>query len=77
MTHNAVSKHLVAELAVPADPVLPSRAISEPSRAVVGMSGCVCVFVFPQALLETALTRVVLPMPILVLPPIIMSVLEK
>lgn len=32
---------------------------------------------FPQALLETALTRVVLPMPILVLPPIIMSLLEK
>lgn len=31
----------------------------------------------PQALLETALTRVVLPMPILVLPPIVMSVLEK
>uniref|UniRef100_A0A6I8PZX1 Sidoreflexin n=1 Tax=Xenopus tropicalis TaxID=8364 RepID=A0A6I8PZX1_XENTR len=30
-----------------------------------------------HALLETALTRVVLPMPILVLPPIIMSVLEK
>lgn len=30
-----------------------------------------------QALLETALTRVVLPMPILVLPPIIMSILEK
>lgn len=38
----------------------------------------VCLFVFPfQALLETALTRVVLPMPILVLPPIIMSILEK
>ncbi|NXF38797.1 SFXN5 protein, partial [Nyctibius bracteatus] len=34
------------------------------------------VFAF-QALLETALTRVVLPMPILVLPPIIMSLLEK
>lgn len=33
--------------------------------------------VSPQALLETALTRVVLPMPILVLPPIIMSLLEK
>lgn len=31
----------------------------------------------PQALLETALTRVVLPMPILVLPPIVMSMLEK
>ncbi|XP_064916256.1 sideroflexin-5 isoform X1 [Columba livia] len=30
-----------------------------------------------HALLETALTRVVLPMPILVLPPIIMSILEK
>ncbi|KAF5919279.1 hypothetical protein HPG69_016621 [Diceros bicornis minor] len=30
-----------------------------------------------HALLETALTRVVLPMPILVLPPIVMSVLEK
>ncbi|XP_058049851.1 sideroflexin-5 isoform X9 [Ahaetulla prasina] len=30
-----------------------------------------------HALLETALTRVVLPMPILVLPPIIMSLLEK
>ncbi|KAM4625105.1 sideroflexin-5a isoform 1-T1 [Polymixia lowei] len=30
-----------------------------------------------HALLETALTRVVLPMPILVLPPIIMAVLEK
>ncbi|KAM4809627.1 sideroflexin-5 [Rhinophrynus dorsalis] len=30
-----------------------------------------------HALIETALTRVVLPMPILVLPPIIMSVLEK
>nr|XP_011711882.1 sideroflexin-5 isoform X1 [Macaca nemestrina] len=30
-----------------------------------------------HALLETALTRVVLPMPILVLPPIIMSMLEK
>ncbi|NXB96812.1 SFXN5 protein, partial [Vidua chalybeata] len=30
-----------------------------------------------HALLETALTRVVLPMPILVLPPVIMSVLEK
>ncbi|GAB1291001.1 Sideroflexin-5 [Apodemus speciosus] len=29
------------------------------------------------ALLETALTRVVLPMPILVLPPIVMSMLEK
>lgn len=31
----------------------------------------------PQALLETALTRVVLPMPILVIPPIFMSMLEK
>ena len=31
----------------------------------------------PQALLETALTRVVRPMPILVLPPIVMSMLEK
>ncbi|CAK7297119.1 SFXN5 [Vulpes lagopus] len=30
-----------------------------------------------HALLETALTRVVLPMPILVLPPIVMSMLEK
>uniref|UniRef100_F7BJ58 Sideroflexin 5 n=1 Tax=Monodelphis domestica TaxID=13616 RepID=F7BJ58_MONDO len=30
-----------------------------------------------HALMETALTRVVLPMPILVLPPIIMSMLEK
>uniref|UniRef100_A0A3B4TD48 Sidoreflexin n=1 Tax=Seriola dumerili TaxID=41447 RepID=A0A3B4TD48_SERDU len=30
-----------------------------------------------HALLETALTRVVLPMPILVLPPMIMAVLEK
>ncbi|XP_068436216.1 sideroflexin-5a isoform X2 [Clinocottus analis] len=30
-----------------------------------------------HALLETALTRVVLPMPILMLPPIIMAVLEK
>uniref|UniRef100_A0A8C3T5R5 Sideroflexin 5 n=1 Tax=Chelydra serpentina TaxID=8475 RepID=A0A8C3T5R5_CHESE len=30
-----------------------------------------------HALIETALTRVVLPMPILVLPPIIMSILEK
>ncbi|KAJ1213059.1 hypothetical protein NDU88_000698 [Pleurodeles waltl] len=30
-----------------------------------------------HALIETALTRVVLPMPILVLPPVIMSVLEK
>ncbi|XP_069488406.1 sideroflexin-5 [Ambystoma mexicanum] len=30
-----------------------------------------------HALLETALTRVVLPMPILVLPPVIMSLLEK
>ncbi|XP_053258243.1 sideroflexin-5 isoform X2 [Podarcis raffonei] len=30
-----------------------------------------------HALLETALTRVVLPMPILVLPPIVMSLLEK
>ncbi|XP_029981727.1 sideroflexin-5a [Sphaeramia orbicularis] len=30
-----------------------------------------------HALLETALTRVVLPMPILVLPPMIMTVLEK
>nr|XP_033809515.1 sideroflexin-5 isoform X4 [Geotrypetes seraphini] len=30
-----------------------------------------------HALIETALTRVVLPMPILVLPPIIMSLLEK
>ncbi|XP_042322937.1 sideroflexin-5 isoform X3 [Sceloporus undulatus] len=30
-----------------------------------------------HALLETALTRVILPMPILVLPPIIMSLLEK
>ncbi|GAB0187896.1 sideroflexin-5 [Grus japonensis] len=30
-----------------------------------------------HALLETALTRVVLPMPILVLPPIIMSILEN
>ncbi|CAG5866848.1 unnamed protein product [Menidia menidia] len=30
-----------------------------------------------HALLETALTRVVLPMPILVLPPLIMTVLEK
>lgn len=30
-----------------------------------------------QALMETAVTRVVLPMPILVLPPIIMSFLEK
>lgn len=32
---------------------------------------------FMQALLETALTRVVMPMPILVLPPLIMSALEK
>uniref|UniRef100_A0A3Q3FEC7 Sideroflexin 5b n=1 Tax=Labrus bergylta TaxID=56723 RepID=A0A3Q3FEC7_9LABR len=30
-----------------------------------------------HALLETALTRVVLPMPILVLPPMIMTALEK
>ncbi|XP_043545528.1 sideroflexin-5-like isoform X2 [Chiloscyllium plagiosum] len=30
-----------------------------------------------QALLETAMTRIVLPIPILVLPPIIMSLLEK
>uniref|UniRef100_A0A8C8RE98 Sideroflexin 5 n=1 Tax=Pelusios castaneus TaxID=367368 RepID=A0A8C8RE98_9SAUR len=30
-----------------------------------------------HALIETALTRVVLPMPILVLPPILMSILEK
>lgn len=33
--------------------------------------------ILTQALLETALTRVVLPMPILVLPPIVMSMLEK
>lgn len=32
---------------------------------------------FLQALLETALTRVILPMPILLLPPIVMSFLEK
>uniref|UniRef100_A0AAQ4RYE7 Sideroflexin 5a n=1 Tax=Gasterosteus aculeatus aculeatus TaxID=481459 RepID=A0AAQ4RYE7_GASAC len=30
-----------------------------------------------HALLETALTRAVLPVPILILPPIIMSVLER
>lgn len=31
----------------------------------------------PQAIMETAFTRVVLPMPIFVLPPIIMSYLER
>lgn len=31
----------------------------------------------PQAITETAFTRVVLPMPIFVLPPIIMSYLER
>lgn len=36
-----------------------------------------CLLLPLQALLETALTRVVLPMPILVLPPMIMSLLEK
>lgn len=37
----------------------------------------VSLFLCCQALLETALTRVVLPMPILILPPIIMAALEK
>lgn len=32
---------------------------------------------YPQAIMETAFTRVVLPMPIFVLPPIIMSYLER
>lgn len=32
---------------------------------------------FPQAIMETAFTRVVLPMPIFVLPPIVMSYLER
>ncbi|PWA29695.1 hypothetical protein CCH79_00007819 [Gambusia affinis] len=32
---------------------------------------------FPAALLETALTRVVMPMPIMVLPPLVMAALEK
>lgn len=32
---------------------------------------------FPQAIMETAFTRVILPMPIFVLPPIIMSYLER
>lgn len=35
------------------------------------------VLFFPQAITETAFTRVVLPMPIFVLPPIIMSYLER
>lgn len=48
-----------------APPFLPGRTFKRPPA------------LFPQALLETALTRVVLPMPILVLPPIIMSLLEK
>ncbi|XP_025056468.1 sideroflexin-5 isoform X4 [Alligator sinensis] len=43
------------------------------NRNVVGSSRIAA----KHALLETALTRVVLPMPILVLPPIIMSILEK
>lgn len=37
------------------------------------MSAQVCV----QAVLETAVTRVVLPMPILVLPPMLMAMLER
>lgn len=34
-----------------------------------------CLFV--QALMETSLTRVVLPMPVLLLPPLIMAILER
>lgn len=33
--------------------------------------------IFYQALIETAITRVALPLPIFVLPPIIMAFLEK
>lgn len=37
----------------------------------------VCLSFFCQALMETAFTRVVLPLPIFVLPPMIMAYLEK
>jgi len=38
---------------------------------------CCWLLCYLQALLDTALTRVVLPMPILLLPPFIMAMLER
>ncbi|XP_078080756.1 sideroflexin-5-like isoform X2 [Mustelus asterias] len=47
------------------------------SKFILGYIGAVTSAISIAALMETAMTRIVLPIPILVLPPIIMSVLEK
>ena len=48
----------------------------EPANKLARFSYCCCCCLF-QAVFETTLTRVLLPLPVLVIPPFVMQLLER